>query len=217
MSKRIAQVAFGIVILLSTSTSIFRITSLQGVFSVINQFQLFILLPMIGAYFPPKIIDLITGMNFSLFSFSFIPIKQIPFVNQVIRELDYDQGVDYYDEIGLTSGSALMNHLELLIFIIVIILLHVAMLPCYFASRRLSTSNWVRRSLTATYNTMTLSAYVRILIQSFLFVSISCASEIVEFNTETSFKMFSLSTSFLFSTVLVAFLIFSIIMTLGNM
>jgi hypothetical protein len=109
--------------------SLMSMSSPQGAFSMINQFQLFILLPMIGTYIPESVIKVITGMSFVMFSFSFIPFDEIPMINTLFNVFDYDQSDDYFDTIGLTSGSAFLNHISLLIIIAALVMLHLSILP----------------------------------------------------------------------------------------
>jgi hypothetical protein len=106
-------VAIGIAI--SLGASALSMSSPQGAFSIINQLNLFILLPMIGAYIPSKVIQILLGMNFAMFSFSFIPIEKTPLVTDLFNFIDYDQSDDYLDLVGLTSGSAILNHIALLL------------------------------------------------------------------------------------------------------
>ena len=86
---------------------------------------------MIGAYMPQSVVKLITGMDFAMLSFSFIPIEDIPLASQLSRWFSYAQQNDYYSEIGLNSGSAIVNHLQLLVISGLIVLVHVCIVPCY--------------------------------------------------------------------------------------
>jgi hypothetical protein len=109
--------------------SLMSMSSPHGAFSMINQFQLFILLPMIGIYISESVIKVITGMSIAMFSFSFIPFDKIPMINTLFNVFDYDQSDDYFDNIGLTSGSAFLNHISLLIIIAAFVMLHLSILP----------------------------------------------------------------------------------------
>ena len=109
--------------------SVVIVSSPQGAFSLINQFQMFVLLPMIGAYMPIDVIDVITGMDFTMFSFDFIPLVKIPFLTQMIDLIDYNQSNSYYQTIGLSSGSSLVNHLGVILVVLILLLVHLAILP----------------------------------------------------------------------------------------
>jgi hypothetical protein len=90
-----------------------NIASPQGSYSMINQFQIFLLMPLTDAYFPQEIITFLTSIDFTMFSFSFLPIKNLPLVNTLFELIDFDQTDSYYDQIGLESGSTFINHYTL--------------------------------------------------------------------------------------------------------
>ena len=112
---------FGATTILS---SVMSVSSSQGSFSLLNLLQLFILLPMIGKYLPPKIIAFILGMDFSLFSFDFIPFEDIPFAQSINKFFSFSQKDKYLNEIGLKSGSSFVNHLRLMILFALIFMVH---------------------------------------------------------------------------------------------
>jgi hypothetical protein len=111
-------------------------SSPQGSWSMINQFQIFILLPMLGAYMPFEVINFITGMGFTLFSFDFIPYKEIPGIKHTIQFLDYDQTDEYLDEVGIESGSSLINHISLILIFGLIGIAHVIIIPIHSILKR---------------------------------------------------------------------------------
>ena len=201
--KLATQVIVAVAVAASISSAFLSMSSPQGAFSVLNQFQLFILLPMIGAYIPPKVIDIITGMSFSMISFSFLPIEKIPFATDLF---DYDQNADYFDDIGLTSGSSLLNHLGLLAMLMLLILPHCIIGCCHFISTlTLDENNCFRKTIKKVSEFLTLSAYVRLGMESFLFICISSAAEAYQLDTKTTFKSISLIFSYLLSLLLILF------------
>ena len=88
-------------------------------------------MPLTDAYFPPEIIAFLTGLDFSLFSFSFLPIKIIFGVEAILDLFDYSQSDDYYVDMGFNSGSAFVNHFNLLVVFITISILHLIYYPIY--------------------------------------------------------------------------------------
>lgn len=96
----------------STASSAATMSSPTGVYSIINQFQLYILLPMLPPYFPEKVGDFILGVDFSLLSLNFLPFKSIPFLEGGEDLIDYPQSEDYLEAIGLESMSSIMNYLN---------------------------------------------------------------------------------------------------------
>jgi len=123
------QIVVAVAVGVSFSTAIVKSVSPQSAFTIVNQFQLYILLPMIGAHIPEKVLSFIEGMSFTMFSFSFIPYDSIPLSSEISSLLDYDQSDAYIDSIGMTSGSALINQLALISIYLVIFMIHMAYLP----------------------------------------------------------------------------------------
>jgi hypothetical protein len=200
-----AIVAIGVALGVGAAT--LSMSSPQGAFSMLNHIQLFILLPMIGAYLPKTVIDLITGMSFAMFSFSFIPFEKIPMIDSLFNVFDYDQSDDYFDNIGLTSGSAFLNHIALLIIVGVFILFHLSILPCYKASLALNEGNWAKWVMVKIFNIMSFSIYIRILLEAYLLISLSTISELNEFDHSNGFRIFSLSMSLIFAILLTTMLL----------
>lgn len=113
-SQVIAQSIVAAAAVISVGAAVATMSSPQGAFSMVNQFQLLILLPMLGTYIPNDIIQLLTGMSFTIFSFSFIPFGDIPFIEVILHAFEYDQDDFYFTDIGLRSGSCFVNHISLI-------------------------------------------------------------------------------------------------------
>jgi hypothetical protein len=179
-------------IVTSLGVSAISMSSPQTIFSIINQFQMFILLPMIGAYMPPRVIQVLLGMNFSMFSFSFIPLEKIPLISDLINFIDYDQNDEYFDSIGLTSGSAFLNSIALMLVFGLFALFYLSLLPCYHSSKQLNEKNWFKIIVRIAFNMMTFSFYVIFVLEVYLVMCLSTVSELNAFDHSTSFKKFSL-------------------------
>lgn len=117
-----ATLATGVAI--NAGTAFMVLSSPQGAFSMINQFQLILLLPMINDNLPENIVRIISGMSFTLLSFDFIPLDKLPIYNDLKRIFGYSQHDEYMSDLGMKSGSAFINQLKLLILTGVIALLH---------------------------------------------------------------------------------------------
>ena len=71
------------------------LASPQGAWSMVNQFQILMLMPLTDSYFPSDIVLFLTGMEFSLFSFNFIPFQNFPFVNDFLNLFHFEQPDEY--------------------------------------------------------------------------------------------------------------------------
>lgn len=99
---------------LAIGSSLITMSSTTGVFSLMNLFQMFLLLPMLTDSFPPMLTGFIVGMDFTSLSLDFIPKESIPYRKEFEDSVSYPQEDEYYKLIGLNSGSSIVNHLSLL-------------------------------------------------------------------------------------------------------
>jgi hypothetical protein len=125
----ISTVILALGIAVSAVYSFITYSSSQGAFSTINQYQLYILLPMIGAYMPNEIINYLLGNKLVLFSFSFISINDFSIIRDVVETLEVEQTNEYMNRIGLESGSSVVNHTPLLTVMLFILMMHLLYLP----------------------------------------------------------------------------------------
>ena len=99
------QVIVGVGIALSAGASALSMNSPTSMFSLFNQFQLLILLPMIPDFIPMKLKNFITGLSFTLFYFDFIPTDWVPKIKEVGSWVSVPQTRKYFNEIGINSQS----------------------------------------------------------------------------------------------------------------
>lgn len=109
---------------LSISTS--KGFSSQKIFGMINQFQLFLLLPMLPSYFPPRLVRMILGVDLALISFDFLEMNSASFIDKVHDLVKLEQNDEYLQEIGVESGSAIVNITTTTVLVGIIILCHIA-------------------------------------------------------------------------------------------
>ena len=162
------------------ATSIISLTSPQGIWISINEFQLLLLLLLTGAYFPSNISYYLTGVSFSSFSFNFIPVIKSPGPNYLKSWLDFNLNNDYLSDIGLNSGSSIINNFSLFTTILLQIGLHLVFILVFF--RLLN--KWykkhpkllnLRKHL---HRIFTLSIYIRTLLEANQFLLIWSIYEI---------------------------------------
>lgn len=90
-------------------------TSPQSIWLVMGQFQLLMLLLLSDAYIPKDVETYILGMDYTLFSFNFLKIKEWKFPSKIYEYFDYDQSKADLILVGFSSGSAIINILSILI------------------------------------------------------------------------------------------------------
>jgi hypothetical protein len=124
-STVVAQVMVGITISIST------LTSPQGVWSSINFLQLLMLIPLSEAYLPNNVLNYLYGVDFTLFSLSFIPIEKISVLNDIFDYFKCDQQNENLKSMGLNSCSSIINHFQFTLILILIILIHILLSILY--------------------------------------------------------------------------------------
>lgn len=94
-------------------------------FGMVNQLQMIILLPLLDSFIPQKIMDFIKAMSDSLFQMDFLPTEDSSFMETVNENFDFFQFNLYLYVLGLESGSAVVNVINLAIVTFLISFIHV--------------------------------------------------------------------------------------------
>ena len=118
--KTIVLIAVGLVGTFISSNAIFGIFSAspaQSMFSMINHFQILMLLPLIGTYIPKDIFDFLQGSPLLFLSFDTSIMKHLIIPELIIDYVDYEQSNYYLDTIGLQSGSSIILQLHIILSI----------------------------------------------------------------------------------------------------
>ena len=106
------------------SSAISSSASLPNIWLLINQMQLLFLLLLIGAYIPSQIIQTIVGQKFISFPYSYIPKSNMKIFSNTIGWFNKEQNNDVLNEIGIESGSTIVNTYSLFLFILMISVFH---------------------------------------------------------------------------------------------
>jgi len=120
----LTDVALAMSVVTSLPIMALNSVSAQGMFSLFNAIQLFLLLPLVGTNVSSDVICFLTSMKFSLVSMKFMPSENI---NDMIPMVGSEQTDPYLSLIDLDNSSAFMNLIDtmqvLLIFTIVLLCL----------------------------------------------------------------------------------------------
>ena len=76
----VTQTMISGIIAIAFVNSIANMASPVGIWSIINQFQMLMLLILTGAFIPTTVKEYLSGMNFVLLNFDFIPFIDVPLV-----------------------------------------------------------------------------------------------------------------------------------------
>ncbi|CAI2379370.1 unnamed protein product [Moneuplotes crassus] len=216
----IGQSVVAICVGISLLAAIATMSSPVGMFSLINQFQLYILLPLLPPYFPSKVTQFILGVDFTFISFDFIPIEDIPLVKKIQDLVDYPQGDYYLGEVGLTSSSSIVNYLPMMVFLLMIGAFHLLILVFQTLLQNKDEKNKCRIIMSKIFRYMTFSFYIRLFMENSLFQFMSTAHEFKIFKFNSTVALVSLVFCFAFALCMSVFIILimlSYIYSLRNM
>ncbi|CAI2375332.1 unnamed protein product [Moneuplotes crassus] len=191
------QALFSIGVIATIATSITSLSSPNGIYSIINQLQLYALLPMVGSFLTAKVANVILGMDFTLLSFDFMQTRIIwPFCT-LNNCMSYPQEDSYLENLGYRSGSSLINTLPILCILIFLMTFHLLLL-CISCACKKTPSNTKRKTiLLKLLNFFQFSIYLRSMLESLMFILTSTTSELTTPNFTTPQKTLSTSTSLL--------------------
>ena len=66
---------------LAASVSLLNMSSPVGIWSIVNQFQMLLLLLLTGAFIPETVRQFLSGMDFALNIFGLIPFYKVPLIS----------------------------------------------------------------------------------------------------------------------------------------
>ena len=153
-------------------------SSSSNSFGMINQIQLVILLPLIGAFLPQKIYDYLKSMNASLFNLSFLPQSNSQSLVDFKSWFDFKQPDSYLYLLQLTSGSALVNILSLTTIVGVVIIFHFIILILYVILFKLNRLYWIRRLTEKLLGMLTFGFYIGVWTETFILFLLVDFSEV---------------------------------------
>ncbi|CAI2376836.1 unnamed protein product [Moneuplotes crassus] len=184
------------------------VSSPQGAWSMINQFQILMLMPLTGSFFPSDVIMLLTGMDFTLISFSFIPIPRIPGIREFLDLYDFEQRDEYIYEMDIKSGSTFVNTFNLLAVCCIFCCGHLLIAAFKYILGKERSSRWYSKLIIWVYDIMTCTFYVRISIEAFFLLVVSSSREVYLISqVSTSKEILSCIFNFLLIIIWISFYI----------
>jgi hypothetical protein len=189
-----ASTSIGAAFLMSVVYSAISQTNPQAFWSMINQFQLYILLPTVDPDIPDKIIDFLEGLGFWLFNFNFVKVDN--FI--VYREVEEffaceDEDDEYLSSIGIESTWSLLNNLQMVFVMFIVIIFHLLFFFIYYQFR--NSQSKTGKVVKYIFMLLTFTLYIRMMIESYIILLLSSASEVynMRFDSYKSVLSFMIS------------------------
>ena len=180
--------------------SLTSVSSAQSIWSMLNQYQLFLTLPLVGWYMSPELVTFISEFEFVTFSGNFIPFKNI--FHKFYTWMDIPQSKNDLESIGLNSGSTLINQLGVILLVLFIMVLHLIFVILKWKILwKIENTFWIKL-FDKVDHFFTFSFYLRINVEIYLFTILSSFSEIGSFNnTNSAANVLSFIFSLFFGTL----------------
>ena len=137
--------------------------------------QIILVFPLIVKSMNEKVQNFIASNAFSALSVYFVPFSLIESV-PLIRDISFDQPNKYLRILGWPSGSTLVNNIVLLTILLVVAIFHFlfCLLYCWTKNKDNKCSSIVLK----VYRFLTFTAYIRILIEVYMFTLLMLTFEI---------------------------------------
>ena len=182
--------------------SMCNLSSPQGLWMTLNQFQLILLIFLTGAYIPLRIVDYLSSLKATTCSFNFIPFKDIPGLNTLTDWLSSELPLPQLEYFGLLSGSAFVNNFSLIWIVVILIIVTLIFLMIYFLSKPSRTKYAkISNGFDKIYKIFLFDLYIRLIFEANQFMVLSSCSELYK----SSLKNISGLTSFIVSISIMGF------------
>ena len=152
-------------------------TTSNSFWALINQYQLYLMLPFLDTYLPYDFVYFIREVEFVLFDFDFRSISAFSQVYKTTDGLDYEQPDPVFIENGIDSGSFFINQLDNVIIFSTFIIMNVILIFLYLtlsACFKMSDRKVIKRCS----NFFHFTVYIRHIIEAYLYAMLSCLSEL---------------------------------------
>ena len=210
-SSSTSQAAVSSIVGASAVLSMCNLSAPQGLWMTMDQFQLILLLLLAKANIPQKVVDYLSGMKDTTWSFNLIPFKDIPGISKLIESLDFLLDNNDLKYFGLFSGSFLVNNFSFIWIILIITLFQFFVIPTYLIwSKKSKPDTKKYKIVSRIYQLFALSIYIRLWMETNQFLMMSSLYQIYSW----SFINYRHFISFALSLFWIVFVIFLIIVSM---
>jgi len=169
-----SQATIGASVAVGGIASILSSSSSNGAFSSVNQFQLYLLLPLVGAYIHQDVLDFLQGFEFVSFNIPFIKVDKLEVIKYPAKYFDFGSSTKYLTSIGIKYSSTIRNLLSFLTTMGIFAIIHVALiLPIYAFSRKYDSSRRFPKIMKTLYLMFTFNLYLRSILESYQLITMS--------------------------------------------
>ena len=195
-----SRVIVGISILIVVFSSLLSSSSLSSIWSIVNQLQLLFLLLLTNVYFPSSVIEVIVGSEFALSPFGLNSSNSFNF-ESIKNWLEFEQYSQVLYKIGWESGSTFINNYSFFVQLAIVISIHLIVILLVKIASKWSNKVWISKLikwiLQKIYQILTFGYYIRVILEWYQFILITCISEI----NKAQFSSLSRTFSFIIAII----------------
>lgn len=160
------------------------------VWVLMNQYQLYLLIPFMGVHVPQSLLYYITGQDFTLNALKFLGIQflaDVEIFGQVLGHQQHNQGMR---DIQFEDGSMLVSCQNSILLLLAAILVHTTAVIAYHALKRCKVRPKITSQLKKyTTSVFMLSFYALYFLETFLLFMINTTNEIYASNENHSVSL----------------------------
>lgn len=190
----------------STST-VSSVSSTQGFWALINQYQLYLLFPYMQTYMPSDLEYYLTEFQIFSIDFSFLELFEIPYIEHLAFKLDYDQTDTTFANNGFSSGSFLINHWNMFKALLIVLIFNLIFVALYYIFTKCRTGGKCKKVTDKLIEFFYLATYIRVIIEAATFAFMSSCLEITS-SEASKHHTFSYIYSLIFTGVMMIVPIF---------
>ena len=185
----------GISFALGIITSVLSVSSPNVIFSVINQMQLILILPLIGIYLPDQIEIFIEGIQYMTLNIPYLSVDSVPESDSYLSHISEGQNVQYLSRIEMIHTSTILNQSGTVAIIALSLMAHSVVFTLFWVALLLRKSGKILKVLRYLLKILTFGFYIRLILQVYLFLVISASNELYHFEYQKSYFWVSLLTT----------------------
>ena len=175
-----------------------------SIFTIMNQIQLIMLLPMLPNFMNKDVELFIISFNFCLFNFNFIQFP--PESLKIDISLDYDQPNSYLSMLKIDSGSGIVNLMSNISGVGFMIMFHGLLYMTIILLNKCKIDNRFSTFINKWFKRMTFGWYLQCIIWSYLMIVMISASEVFRYDWSQLMKIISLALSFFILVIEIKYL-----------
>lgn len=185
--------------------------SSQSIFSAMNLIQLMLLFPLLRFYLPELVIEFYKGLEWTMMSFDFISVQNVPYISKIWNYFENKQKDEYLGFVGIEHQSSLLNLFQWILILLIVISLHIFIALIHWEVRQDENPGWISKLVKKFFRMFTFEIYIRTVVEIMMIASISSFSEIYALNSENRMKLVSLIFAFVIVAVLFGIIVFNFI------